>query len=74
MNTVEVREENGGVVVQVLRPTGERGEIMPISFFGADRAVVTAGADLGQSVEFVRDAAGRVKWVRLTGRVAVRVK
>ncbi len=74
MNTVEVREENGGVVVQVLRPTGERGEIMPISFFGEDRAVVTAGADLGQSVEFVRDAAGRVKWVRLTGRVAVRVK
>ena len=74
MNTVEVREENGGVVVQVVQSSGVRGAVMPISFFGEDRAVVTAGADVGQSVEFVRDASGRVQWVRVTGRVAVRVK
>ena len=74
MSTVEVREENGGVVVQVVQPNGQRGTVIPIAFFGEDRAVVTAGADLGQSVEFVRDTAGRVQWVRLTGRVAVRVK
>jgi CubicO group peptidase (beta-lactamase class C family) len=43
-----------------------------VSFFGPDHVVVTAGADLGQSIEFVRDAAGKVNWVRVTGRVAVR--
>jgi hypothetical protein len=63
-----------GVVVQVVQSSGVRGAVMPIAFFGEDRAVVTAGADVGQSVEFVRDAAGRVQWVRVTGRVAVRVK
>lgn len=74
MNTVEVREENGAAVVQVVQSSGVRGAAMPIAFFGDDRAVVTAGADLGQSVEFVRDAAGRVNWVRVAGRVAVRAK
>ncbi|WP_309670864.1 serine hydrolase domain-containing protein [Gemmatimonas sp.] len=73
-NTVEVREENGGVVVQVVQSSGARGAVLPIAFFGEDRAVFTAGADLGQSVEFVHDAEGRVQWVRVTGRVAVRVK
>jgi hypothetical protein len=45
---------------------------MPIAFFGPDRAVITDGADKGQSIEFVRDAAGTVKWIRVVGRVAVR--
>jgi hypothetical protein len=45
---------------------------MPIAFFGPDRAVVTDGNDRGQSIEFVRDTAGSVKWVRVVGRVAVR--
>jgi hypothetical protein len=34
--------------------------------------VVTDGPDRGQSIEFVRDAGGRVNWIRVTGRVAVR--
>jgi hypothetical protein len=34
--------------------------------------VITAGADSEQSIEFVRDAAGRVNWIRVVGRVAVR--
>ena len=44
----------------------------PVTFYGPDRVVVTAGPDLGQSIEFVRDDAGRVDWIRVVGRVAVR--
>jgi len=43
-----------------------------VSFYGPDRVVVTDGNDRGQSIEFVRDANGRVNWVRVVGRVAVR--
>ena len=45
---------------------------MPVSFFGPDRAVVTDGPDRGQAMEFVRDDGGRVTWIRVVGRVAVR--
>jgi CubicO group peptidase (beta-lactamase class C family) len=44
----------------------------PVAFFGPDRAVVTDGPDRGQSIEFVRDDGGRVNWIRVVGRVAVR--
>jgi len=43
-----------------------------VAFYGPDRVVVTDGADLGQSIEFVRDDGGRVNWIRVVGRVAVR--
>ena len=73
-NTVVVRADAGKLLVQE-RPNGNRapGAESPIAFFGPDRAVITDGQDRGQSVEFVRDAAGRVTWVRVVGRVAVRV-
>jgi CubicO group peptidase (beta-lactamase class C family) len=72
-NTVVVRADDGRLLVQE-RPNGNRtpGAEMPIAFFGPDRAVITDGADSGQSIEFVRDAAGRVNWIRVVGRVAVR--
>ena len=55
------------------RPTsGGAPREYPIAFFAADRAVVTDGADRGQSIEFVRDDRGRVNWIRVVGRVAVR--
>ncbi len=54
------------------RTAGDVGTEMPIAFFGPDRAVVTDGTERGQSIEFVRDAAGTVKWMRVVGRVAVR--
>jgi hypothetical protein len=41
-------------------------------FYGPDRVVVTDGPDRGQSIEFVRDSNGRVNWIRVVGRVAVR--
>ena len=58
--------------MQERQNSGRRGADMPIAFFGPDRAVVTDGTERGQSIEFVRDAAGRVRWVRVVGRVAVR--
>ncbi|HEV8410143.1 MAG TPA: serine hydrolase domain-containing protein [Gemmatimonadaceae bacterium] len=67
-NTVIVRAEGRRIFVQDRRNAPE----MPIAFFGPDRAVVTGGTERGQSIEFVRDASGRVMWVRVIGRVAVR--
>ena len=43
-----------------------------VTFFGPDRVVILDGPEAGQAMEFVRDAAGRVNWLRVTGRVAVK--
>ncbi len=72
MNAVSVRVEGGRLVVQEIPNGGEPRPVIPIAFFGPDRAVVTDGTDRGQSIEFVRDAQGAVNWVRVVGRVAVR--
>lgn len=45
---------------------------MPFAFYGPDRVVVTDGPQRDQSIEFVRDASGVVRWIRVVGRVAVR--
>ena len=58
MNAVDVRVEGGKLVVQEIPNSGEPRPVMPIAFFGPDRAVVTDGNDRGQSIEFVRDADG----------------
>ena len=74
-NSYVVRAEGGKLIVQE-RSTGGGGNATPreypISFFGADRAVVMDGPDRGQSIEFVRDDGGGVRWIRVVGRVAVR--
>ena len=72
MNAVDVRVEGGRLIVQEIPNNGAARAVMPIAFFGPDRAVITDGNDKGQGIEFVRDAAGTVKWVRVVGRVAVR--
>jgi CubicO group peptidase (beta-lactamase class C family) len=71
-NSVVVRVSAGKVVVQDVPNNGKPNAEMPIAFFGPDRAIVTEGDDRGQTIEFVRDASGRVNWVRVVGRVAVR--
>jgi CubicO group peptidase (beta-lactamase class C family) len=73
-NSVVIRAENGKLLMQDRPNNGRPGVEMPLAFFGPDRTVVTEGRDAGQSVEFVRDAAGRVNWVRVVGRVAVRTQ
>jgi CubicO group peptidase (beta-lactamase class C family) len=72
MNAVSVRVEGGKLLVQEIPNTGDPRPVMPIAFFGPDRAVVTDGNDRGQSIEFVRDKDGQVAWVRVVGRVAMR--
>ena len=73
MNAVSVRVEGGKLVVQEIPNTGDARPVMPIAFFGPDRAVITEGNDRGQGIEFVRDTTGAVTWVRVVGRVAVRI-
>jgi CubicO group peptidase (beta-lactamase class C family) len=72
MNAVSVRVDGGKLIVQEIPNTGDPRPVMPIAFFGPDRAVVTDGNDKGQGIEFVRDKDGQVAWVRVVGRVAVR--
>ena len=71
-NSYVVRAEGGRLLVQD-RPSGD-GTVResPVVFYGPDRLVVTDGPDRGQSIEFVRDDGGRVNWIRILGRVAVR--
>jgi len=72
MNAVSVRIEGDRLVVQEVPNSGEARPVMPIAFFGPERAVITEGNDRGQGIEFVRDAKGAVMWVRVVGRVAVK--
>jgi CubicO group peptidase (beta-lactamase class C family) len=72
MNAVVVRVRSGGLVIHIEPNRGTPQPEMPIAFYGPDRALVMAGPDQGQSVEFVRAADGTVKWIRVVGRVAVR--
>ncbi|HXG87117.1 MAG TPA: serine hydrolase domain-containing protein [Vicinamibacterales bacterium] len=72
MNAVVVRTEKGRLIVQVRPNTGNPDADMPVRFFGPDRAVVTSGPEQHASVEFIRNAAGVVEWVRVTGRIARR--
>jgi CubicO group peptidase (beta-lactamase class C family) len=71
-NTVVVHAEGGKLFVQEHQNSGRVGFDWPVSFFGPDRTVVMDGPEKGQTIEFVRDASGKVNWVRVTGRVAVR--
>src|SRR5687768_12912468 len=72
-NSYVVRAEGGKLVVQD-KPNAAGGtpRDYPVTFYGPDRVVVTDGPDRGQSIEFVRDDGGKVKWIRFVGRVAVR--
>jgi CubicO group peptidase (beta-lactamase class C family) len=71
-NSYIVRAEGGKLIVQDKPNAGGTTREYAIAFFGPDRAVVTDGPDIGQSIEFVRDAGGPVRWIRVVGRVAVR--
>ena len=71
-NSYVVRAEGGKLFVQERPNGGGTAERVPVAFYGPDRVVVTDGPDRGQSIEFVRDDSGRVNWVRVVGRVAVR--
>jgi hypothetical protein len=71
-NSYVVRVEGGKMLVQDRPNGGGTPRVFPVSFYGPDRVVVTDGDDRGQSIEFVRDDGGRVNWIRVVGRAAVR--
>ena len=71
-NTVVVRAEGSRLFVQERPNSGQPGTEMAVSFYGPDHAMVMDGNSRGQSIEFVRDQGGKVNWVRVVGRVAVR--
>jgi CubicO group peptidase (beta-lactamase class C family) len=71
-NSYVVRSEGGKMIVQDRPTSGGTPREYPVTFYGPDRVVVTDGPDSGQSIEFVRDDGGRVSWIRVVGRVAVR--
>lgn len=71
-NTVTVRAGGNQLLVQERPNNGQARAEMPVSFYGPDRVVVIDGPQRGQSIEFIRDAGGRVTWVRVMGRVGVR--
>jgi CubicO group peptidase (beta-lactamase class C family) len=71
-NSYVVRVEGGRLFVQDRPNGGGTPRESPVAFYGPDRVVVTDGPDRSQSMEFVRDDAGRVNWIRVVGRVAVR--
>ena len=57
-NTVVVHADGGKLFVQEHQNSGRVGFDWPVSFFGPDRTVVMDGPEKGQTIEFVRDAAG----------------
>ena len=71
-NSYVVRADGGKLIVQDRPNSGGNGREFPVAFYGPDRLVVTDGQDRGQSIEFIRDDSGRVNWIRVVGRAAVR--
>jgi hypothetical protein len=69
-----VRVETGVLIAQVRPTSGDPSPDMPLAFYGPDRAVITAGPEKDASIEFIRDAAAKVRWVRVTGRIARRAE
>jgi len=72
-NSYVVRAAGEKLIVEDRPNRGGNAREYPVTFYGPDRVVVTDGPDRGQSIEFVRDDGGRVNWIRVVGRVAVRM-
>jgi CubicO group peptidase (beta-lactamase class C family) len=71
-SSVLVHAENGKLFLQERGNGGQPGTDLPVAFFGPDQVVVTDGPRRDETMEFVRDSGGAVKWVRVVGRVGVR--
>jgi CubicO group peptidase (beta-lactamase class C family) len=71
-NSYVVSVEGGRLFVHDRPNSGGIDAGYAVAFYGPDRVVVLDGPDRGQSIEFVRDDGGRVNWIRVIGRAAVR--
>ena len=65
---VTVRQDAGKLVVA----SGNASAGTTIVFYGKDVAYAIAGSYTGSPYEFVREADGRVGWIRVNGRIARR--
>ncbi|MGH2628466.1 MAG: serine hydrolase domain-containing protein [Anaerolineales bacterium] len=80
---IEVRVEGDGLVAVDVTPgrqfAEQRHQPLPpapalLVFVGEDRTAIASGPHAGERVEFLRDAAGNVEWLRWDGRLAHRVQ
>jgi CubicO group peptidase (beta-lactamase class C family) len=70
-NSYVVHADGGKLFVQD-RSNSRNPTEWHVAFYATDRFVVLDGPDRDQSIEFVRDDGGRVTWIRVVGRVAMR--
>jgi len=66
VGTVDVRRRGDGLAVTTAANQPEVG----ITFFGRDVAYAVDGAYIGMPFEFIREAGGNVRWIRVNGRIA----
>ena len=71
------RPPNGAVNVRIeggklIAGGGNAQTGTTLEFYGKDVAYAIAGSYTGSPYEFVRDADGRVGWIRINGRIARR--
>jgi hypothetical protein len=65
LGNITVRAEAGSVLVS----GAGGGAGTAILFYAPDRAFMLEGTSPGLPVEFIRDEAGRIGWIRLDGRI-----
>jgi hypothetical protein len=69
-----IRADDGLALQQQLDDDGSvLGPSAPLAFYAADRALVADGPLQSNRVDFLRDDAGDVRWVRFLGRVFKRL-
>ncbi|MEZ5293903.1 MAG: serine hydrolase [Vicinamibacterales bacterium] len=68
VGTVLVRRDADHLVVAV----GDGQPDAPLVFYGPDVAYATGGQYVGMPYEFIREAGGRIRWIRVNGRIARR--
>ncbi len=66
VGTVEVRRRGERLVVI----TGANQPDSRLTFYGRDVAYALEGSYLGTPYEFIREAGGAVRWIRVNGRIA----
>jgi len=68
VGTVDVRRRGDRLAVT----TAANQPAVNITFYGPDTAYAIDGSYIGMPVEFIRDAAGAVRWIRVNGRIALK--
>jgi len=75
---LQVTTDGSGLVIHESSPALRATEPLPVAPVhavpgDADRFAILAGDRRGETVEFLRDAAGRIEWMRWDGRISRRM-